>query len=516
MAKNRRRGEGMGPSSNGDVIKAVPKKGETPADAIARVQAAHPGKTVVDPPRGSNSGSSYQGRGARPMGSNALETFAREPTYPVGNSISTLRQPIQVLTMPDGGTTTTPYGRDPFRVNKTEAFIMEYPQVHWENFNNLGGTADPVAVAVEAKTQQIVGILLDTINYNGRFIPNQVLSAIADWTTFLNNYTVAFSILYSVLSLPLAANLNPSFRAFATALAGSGNIDRAVYDWKERLQFIPVPHNLPTWLSRLFGVFYSDAEDFAYVAHINTSAAVANVTDFTSASAISTLLGVAETALTACETTGAEAPIIHEILAVVYGVPPKLEMPQIHSSQCGFDLHFTHCVQVKDNTSGNFKSTPTPTSLDAGGVIPILRRRGNTDYDDVLSTVLRPAVYSFTTGAEGANTNSTGLCTFNNLVQNFGRYYGTNAAANNTILTDALAAAAFGTYNFNTPSFFESEWWFLADIESTAATALEWKQDPRSYDRWDEFYVSLQRFIGSTNKVLDQLFLTGLAIRTLR
>jgi len=518
---SRPRVEKMRQRSTSSLRKAKPMAGRKPK---GNQRAAIAGsKEVIAELEGNKSGadkygsqernyrSNYRGRsnhgtprsGGESKMSAQYSGYANRPLWPMDGKIK--QQSVDLHHLESGAVLTTPYGRDPYRVNKVEALILEYPQVNWGTFTNNTGAGDPSAAQCGARLTAIYAEITDVINFNGRFIPQQVLTSAGDFAKYLNNYTECFSICFSILSVMKCLDLNTSFRAFGPGLSGQGNLDRVALAWR-RLQKVPIPPKVVEHISQLVGVFYSDVEDFAFVTHVNNAATITNVTDFTSASAVGTLITRAETLLVSLETTTLEAAQIGQTFGVVYGTPAPLPEPEPHTQADQFDLHFTRGINYLSGTNTACPIITGPGNV--GGVFPVLQRKGADN--DTLFSLLRPQLYSFSGVPSSASTDLSGLLTNVTGTADFSRYYGPNVATNNTIISDS----SFAALNYGDGSFFEVQWW--ASLVQSAGINGIWQHDSRSYDRWDEYYPTVQNIGSNTVKKLDTMFLTDLSIRDLR
>lgn len=424
------------------------------------------------------------------------------------------RQPSSQMVLPDGSSYVTPYGRDPIRTNKIEVAVFEYFGARWDLFQSTGGT-DPSATLVAQRVLQIFQLMVDTINYNGRFTPNQILTTAGDFATYLNNYTNALTGLNTLMSIADGIDLNQSMRIIATTLASGGLLDRLAMDWR-RLQLIPVPPELPLLLLKLSGIYANDAQEVVYMSHVNAGASPTHVTDFTlnaGVDSISALLTTIETDLNTLEVGTSEGNIIQEVMAMVYGAPKPLPQPMVHREPGLYDLNFTRGVAYEDLTAVTFMFMPNLSSAVATtGIMPVLQRRGLTP-EPLLATLFRPNAYCTQDTGFNAAFHSTGLFTPNAGAPTFARVYGP-ASVNNTILTDAQTTANFGTLNFQGNLFYELEWWSPLAGSTKASTRYDF--DNRNYDRWDEFYVQTISMASSTIQLLDEIFLIDTRIRALR
>lgn len=425
------------------------------------------------------------------------------------NQVGMRTEPQRKVQLWDGSSISTPYGRDPIKVSGLEACVLEYQNFNWQSFTN-GGVADTMAAIITAKVNAVFEQIVNTMNFNGRFTPIEVLTTASDWPAYLNNYSLAFGILWTFKSVIMAENLNAYFRQFATAIATAGLTSRIEYDW-ERLNLVPIPSGVPKLLSEITGVFKNADEDWGYLAYVNTAASTVTVTDWTSNAALVTLLTLAETTMSSLETGTFEAATIAQIISAVYGVPKPLPQPYVHVSSTQFDLHFTQAVCVKGTTSGNYFMEPDTTGFGListpAYLVPILQRKGEADYP-LLFSYFRPNLSFTATGTAAANR--TGLMTWGTSSPDFSRVYQSSGA--NGIFVNQQADAGFGTYNFVTPSFVEVEWWFLLANNSHPVNI---QQDTRLYDRWDILYTSEGQLATNTMKFLDMIFLdeAGLSIR---
>lgn len=446
-------------------------------------------------------------RGSSP--DSILKRSSLTPSYPVGGGRAFLDMynPHEVK-LASGGTSVTSYGRDPFKTRQLEAVILEYPLTGLTFFSNNAATTDPAAVQAGTRLTSMFNLLLDDINYNGRFVPNAVgLTAAVDFNAYFTEYDIAFGILWTFLSMVQGLDLNPSTRSFGPGLAGAGNMDRALTAW-DRLQKIPIAPLFVDWIKRFHGVIYDDILDFVILTYTNTTATPAVVTDWTSSAAVGTLLGIAEANLTLLEGNTTEASIIAQVLAVVYGDPRPLPTPAVIYDECSFDAHFAHGVQFL--SAAVIYSCPLVTSTVGGsGVVPILVPKKACDVDTLkyYMSILRPCLYDFETALPGgANNFMTGAWLYKSGTQDFSRVY-TNDANNNTIIGDTVITGV----NYGNGTFYEIEWW--ASLVGSAGAAGLWQNDSRLYDRWFVHYLNVGQMTSNSNKLLDQMFLSELTTR---
>jgi len=465
------------------------------------------GNTSPTPMRGGN------GSPTRQSGpSNAYSRLANSPMFPVGSVKAAIQaHSVSKVLTSSGLEFATWYSRDPFRTEKTEAIVFPYEQVSWRTFQTLTpGTTDSSATIVGNRVLALFQQIVDVINFNGRFTPNQLLTTSSDWTGYLNNYTLVFSILWSALCVIEALDVNQSFRAFATGMAGSGNLDRIMMAWR-RLQLVPIPPGFVEYLAKVTGVKFSDMEDFGIVMYNDPNAALANITDWTSAAAVSTLIGTAETQLAVLEGNTLENNLIQEVLSIVYGPPAPLPAPIVDHNQLAFDLVFTSCATYL--VTALTYSEPQLSVIGPGGTLPVLIRKG-LDGDpmaDIAFSLLRPSLYdaSAIVGSMGASHSNTGL--FNHAAgsQNFSRYYGADATSNNTILSEST----FLALNYGNGTFFEVQWW--ADFVSSTSGTQFWGKDSRAYDKWNSYYPNAGAIASNSIALLDKIFFKGMKINVL-
>lgn len=447
--------------------------------------------------------------------SKEFSRLATKPLYPVGGTPpSTYAKRVHGIQLEGSGLGfSTYYSRDPFRTNKIEADIFEYSAVSWGAFQvGTPGTVDTTAHNLGTRVSQIFQTIVDVINYNGRFTPNQLLTSDADWITYINSYCVAFSILWTYFSAFEALDINQSTKSFGKGIGSAGNIGHATELWR-RLQMIPIPPGLPEFMSKITGVMYSDVEDYLLFAYINTAASITAVTDWTLATgalSVDVLLTLAETDIAGMESNTAEANIIQEVLSIVYGVPAPLPTPHIINSSVAYDLHFTHASIF--HVANQFV-IPSGNNGQAAATVPILWRKGmeSDPYKEIAFSLLRPQLYDAATLGGHATSSQVGLLIMAaNNNSNFSRYYGPNAANNNQILLDN----SFAALDFGTPNFFEEEWW-SAFLNSTAGI-INWFADSRSYDRWDTYYPNVAALADQSLILINKIFFDGMKIRDLR
>jgi len=406
------------------------------------------------------------------------------------------------------------YARDPFRLGKIEAVVLPYSKVNWDTFQTPApNVVDQVAPVLGARVKAMFEQLVNVININGRFTPNQLLTAIGDFTAYLDFYTNAFSEIWAALCVIKAMDLNSSFRAMGAGVAGGGNLDRIATAWR-RLQLVPVPPEFPKLLSKIMGVIYSEPEDFAYITYSDPNATAALVTDWTlatGAGSVAALLTTAEGQLATLETSGAEVSIIQELMSVVYGDPAPLPEPFVNSNQVAFDMHFTRESVFLVATF--FAQPSLQPAGGAGGTIPVLIRKGyeKDEMTDLMFTFLRPQIYdaSGLTGTLGATHSSVGLLTQADNQAGYSRVYGP-LPGNNTIFQDT----SFAALNFGNNTFVEIEFW-AEFVQSTSGT-LNWQTDSRSYDPWTSFYPNPAALGSNTEAWINRLFFTGMKIKELR
>jgi hypothetical protein len=371
------------------------------------------GRQASGPPM--REGGGYpSGRESAP--SSSFTSLATEPFFPIGSDVdATMQHSTAVLKTLSGASLSTWYSRDPFRATKTEAIILPYSKVNWGTFQvGTPAIADTVAVQLGARVLALFQQMVDVINYNGRFTPNQLITTAADWSNYLNHFTNAFTILWALLSSVEALDINASTRAFGTGVAAAGNLDQIAMAWR-RLQLVPIPPAIPVYLASIFGVLYADKEDYVQIAYCDPNAAPALVTDWTlgtGAGSIAALIAQANVDITAMEGNTVEANLIQEVLSIVYGPPARFPKPCVTKNTCAFDMHFTRASVFLVAT---MFAQPGITSPGPGGSVPILIRKGMEadPVADLLATYLRPQFFDATgpAGSDGATDSIVGICT---------------------------------------------------------------------------------------------------------
>lgn len=442
--------------------------------------------------------------------SSAFSKVATRKIYPVERP-DWSEASLKKMLLSSGTELSTYYTRDPFMGQRAEAVIRPMPQIAWGSFQvPTPGVVDTQAANAAARVLALPNQMFEVININGRFTPNQTLVTATDWSTYLNSYSQTFSILWTYLCAWKAMGINASTRSFATGMAANGLVERVAFAW-DRLQLLPIPPALPKFLSELFGVFYSDAEDTVIYGYSDPNATNAVVTDWTAtgtgAGTLSSLLTSCEVNLAGLEATGAEVSIINELLAVIYGAPEPLPEPKVWNDQILFDQWF--CMASQYLVTANMFVQPRRISSDPGGVFPILIRKGqeNSPYADRMFTFLRPQIYDAGPADAGEATTSTvGLITTTNNIASFSRYYGPGTS-NNAI----LAETAFTALNFGNNTFYEIEWW--AGFTQSTSGIASWRSDSRMYDRWERYYPNPAILGGNTIKYVDKMFFDGMKIR---
>lgn len=430
---------------------------------------------------------------------------------PFMSNFQIVEQPQGHTKMWDGGEYATMYGSNTIRgAAQTLVTEIQYPEVHWDTFQATGSTvtdvpASTTGTVVSRYFQEIVNV----INFNGRFTPNQVLTATGHWATWLNDYTEVLSIVRGCEAIMASAGLNGWFKVFGSAFNAQGNFDRVMY-LRERLEKIPFPPKLRAYLDRMFGVFGIVDDDMWIVAMINDAATTTAVTTLTSATEVATLLTRAETILPDIEGTGTiEANIINQVLAMVYGPPAPFPAKTFDTDPTWYDMHYMQAGQIRDTQAALTYINPQSTGA-AGvpGIVPIPVRYG-CDAPHLLS-ILRPSVYQAGAQTGVANASPVGLVTFPSNHGTFARVYkadiATTAIVTNEVVTAGLTpfSPVVDGYGF---------WW--TELSVLGATGL-WQNDTRRYDRWDEYYVGTDRMASATRKYLDQLILVDVHLKPLR
>lgn len=441
-------------------------------------------------------------------------TEASKPIYPTPISapmfLMNRQQTVKLTT--SGVALGSYYTRDPFRANKDEAIVFEYPQIAWGSFQVATPlTTEPVALQLGLRVVNFFAQFVDVLNFNGRFTPNELLTATTDFTVYLSNFTEAFSILWTYYGVYAALDINTSTKSFGRGIGGA-NVPRAAELWR-RLQLLPIPPGFVDCLSKITGVFYSDIEDFVILGYVSRGASTVAVTDWTlntGALSVDALLNVAETDIAAMEGTANEANIITALLAMVFGTPAPLPNAYVNGNQLAFDLHFTRSPIFR--VAATQFVQPGTNGGGSGGTVPIMIRRGMESdlYIEYAFSLLRPNLYSPDTDGGHATSSQVGLLiAAPNNTQDFSRYYGPNAGANNTILTDA----SFAALNFGNGTFFEVLRW-AAFIQSTAGL-VNWSQDSRAYAHWTLYYPNVALLGDQTLIMLEKIFFSGMKVKEL-
>lgn len=433
------------------------------------------------------------------------------PLYPF--SVTPVkRRNFPEIKIANGSILSSQYTRDPFRTEKVEVVTFPYNQISWGGFQvSSPGTVDAIASNMGTYVQNFFQRLVEVISFNGRFVPNQILTSAGDFVTYLNAYTQAFGALWALLSTYAAADLNTSTRLLAKGIASNGNMDTILMMWR-RLQAIPIPPGIPELLSTITGAYYADAEDALIVAYPTVNESQAATYDWsapTGANSINSLLTDIAGNLAGLEAAGSEANILTEVFGVVYGVPAPLPKPYVHSSPVEYDLHFTRAAVF--DVAANQYVQPSINGTGAGGTVPVLIRRGHENDAAVkyMFSFLRPQIYDAATNGAHATSSQVGLLLNNdNAHAGYCRYYGPGSS-NNTTLTDG----SFSALNFGNNSFYEVEWW-AAFVASTSGT-VSWTGDSRSYDRWTIYYPNVALLNSATETLINEIFYKGAKIKTL-
>jgi len=443
---------------------------------------------------------------SRPQSSGVISRLAGQPFYPVSNSMQ-LTEPVALHTLRDGSVSSTPYGRDPYSGNKVEVCTLEWQFSSFDSFSSNGATTNVGAIACQNRVKNYFQMFVNALNYKGRFTPNQILTAVGDFATYINNYHKAFSGLWTILSISEGIDLNPSMRLFAQGVGIGGILDRTVLNWR-RLQSLPIPPKLPTELfNKLSGVFFADDSSPVYTANLNASTSSATITDYSSSTSVGTLLTNVEIALAAMETNTAESNIVQQVLGALFGEPRPLPTPAVWRDPTLWDMLFTKCSTILNTTSALL--IVEPYSVAGTLPVPILERKGMSN--DLLFTLLRQEPFSSSAG-DIATRETIGIINGANTGNSFSRIFGAPfPGAGGGVLNSQQATAAFGTYNFSTPSFFELEWWYL--LANSSATDLPtFGADSRMYDRWDKHLMPDYRLATNTIAWLDYLFLSDVKV----
>lgn len=452
--------------------------------------------------------------------SSGFHKLATQPLFPVtANPYPNLRRDVKKVKLADSGLEfTTYYTSDPFMTNKTEVVVLEYATINWGTFQIgtplvVDTNAQNLGTRVTAQWQTIC----DVINWNGRFSPNQLLTVATHFPTYLNSYHAVFSILWTFLSLYEALDINTSTRLFGKGIGQAGNIAHAAELWR-RLQLIPIPPGFVEHLSMITGVYYSDIEDMVILGYVNSAAVKAGNTDWqlaTGALSVDVLLTFCETNMAGLEGGTNEAPIINEVLSIVYGVPSPLPKPYVHTDPVAFDVHFT-CASTF-HVATQF-TAPSTNSQQGAGTVPVLIRTGweTSPYCNIMFSLLRPQIYDAGNLGSNATSSQVGLMIIpsTNALEDFSRYYGPTAGGTNHTLEladSAFTAPQLGGAGVN---FFEVRWWEL--FTQTTSGIAAWFTDSRSFDRWSTFYPNVAAMYAQSTILVENMFYKGMKIRELR
>jgi len=303
--------------------------------------------------------------------------------------------------------------------------------------------------------------------------------------------------------------LNGWFKQFGAAFNAAGNFDRLTY-LRARLEKVPFPPKLRHYLDCLCGVFGVTDDDMWIIAMVNNAATRTNVTDFTSSSAIATLLTRAETLLPDVEATGTvEANVINQVMAMVYGPPQPFQPKSFYTDPTWFDMHYMQLGMYRDTQANLTYHAPLSTgTAGAPGIVPIPVRYGASAPH--LLSIIRPQVYSVSASINPAHASPVGLLTYSGDTGDFVRHYFADDATTSIVVNDGNTASLVA---FNPTTDVYGHWW--VELAIIGGTGL-WQNDSRRYDRWDEYYIGTDRMGAATRKALDQMILVDVNIRPLR
>jgi hypothetical protein len=391
-------------------IKAIPKSGESEADALARIQARHSGQKVVDPPKYGRSNGRERGI---PSASRGIEiTGPRE----VGAKPWRLATPILHPSY-SGRSAATQILRDQYATSKIAVYVTDYAQPSLieggaagvgASWFQTGSAAQDSSVnltlggVIQQTYQQVVRQYMAT---KGRMFPTFTLGnagtgaqvfAIAG---YLNRFIDAFMMCRNMEGLLNIGDFNFSCQLISGAAMQRMPQIQAVMN---RLRSVPVPQMLVDCLDLLCGPKAWDDDSPLVIANAyGSSSAVA--TDLSLPASLDTILSAINNNLNQITTgfaglTAADMTAISQIFALCYGFPHYTE--KVISFDKGEWALITNTAITNDNDTTNLLLTYPNTNdsnfaLSGGAVVPILHPKGVDNMaTKLLYSLFRNAAYS--------------------------------------------------------------------------------------------------------------------------
>jgi len=333
--------------------------------------------------------------------------------------------------------------------------------------------------------------------------------------SWMQNYSTAFCILRCLQSLLGATDFNYGMSLIAAAV--NTQLPRLLSDL-DRLMMFSAPKGYTDCLDRLCGVKALDRYAPPIIAGLLYPSGGITL-DLTNNANIATLLGNAETCLSAL-TTGvggisasapADAQAISNIMGYAYGDTDIPLEKGVSYDEAEYWAHAAMVASFGDTTAAkNFSFPNSNVATPGANVIPMVVPR---EYSGPMLTqylsLLRPAVYSVDPLAGIVNTaspNQVGLtanwltaATFQNTM--LGTY---NQAG---VFSNQLFRAA-GTYITRYSDAFNILWW----APEATAEVTDYTLDARNYQGLDVLWIPRDWLIDETIMQLEEYFLEPLRI----
>jgi hypothetical protein len=397
-----------GMSNKTNAVKAIPKKGETAEEAIARVQKRHPGERVVDPPRERSVSATNRTEIPGRIQEVANPRIPTSVGYPVAS----------------GYTFNTDIIRDRFMIGKLQGIV-------WANsgewYNATGGVLQTAGVQDTGVNLELSYLLDHMYTFvakeymavNKRVLRDTVLdfsitsaTSVSTFAMWLYYYAEAYMHLRGLLGCLNAGNFNLLTSRVSAAVNEQQTHFESVY---RRLLLHAAPTMLQTWLDRMCGPKTLGVDE--PVIFTGFTFGDEPTMDLTNSTNIKILIDYAGSVLdildgiTAGNDNGANgnhSPDFQRIantFMLAYG-PPHLPGKDISYSPMEVAMQIGQTFTAVDTTPAPHQQFTWPNvhpALAAAeqGVVPMLVPKGLSDEDELtqLFSLIRVAPYSNDTSA---------------------------------------------------------------------------------------------------------------------
>jgi len=470
-------------------VKAVPKKGETPAEAIARVEKRNPGKKVVDPPSGGKP--SYGGRGAltRPSAAGSL-LYNRVPA--TWDSIGIMPfhgGPAMAKSHMYTGVEVETLGWFDTLMSKRASLIW----IEFSHFNSTCSDGTPVAPEsmISAYLDTIFVELLQKISQAGRYITQTAIYAAGNLASWLNSYGSAYIELRALQAALALDGFNRECSVVAQVI--QQNRFRLEADLA-RINEISIPPGYRELLDKLCGVYILSESTAPILVGFKTNVVPGAMDDISTGAGVQAILTDAETNIAAIF-TGGSAQQIMSVFGALYG-PPEAPMPKVPIT--GENMYFlwnSMMAQYRNTTGPVTVTAPNVASL---SIVPIQVPYG-TD-DPLFFSLLRPTVYGVTDNI--AAPVLAGMLTWGGAVGSGRVVYAMDGTVNQLQATGAGFNPSNLSLNWLNDLFWLQQVWYGV---FAAANVQSWPA------QMEAFYVEREILVRETIAQYSDIFFTKFA-----